>query len=182
MVLQAGRGSLLNLSIVVLTSINMLKNHRKPVSLSFSSTDLPIHSFVETAATLYRKDRDRFHLLLNEPGLYDRNPDIDPTIPLAGPPRLLWLEISPYRVVMTMQGNGKLSYRHFWEQGMYGLSRYWLSGESANEIGQMRLRNFTRRLILTGSSSQPEHLRIEYELWCERLNLGQYVLSLDIHH
>lgn len=181
MVLQAGRGSLLNLSIVVLSSCDMLKNHRKPVSLSFSSTDLPIDSFVETAATLYRKDRDRFHLLLNEPGLYDRNPEIDPTIPLAGPPRLLWLEISAHRVVMTMQGNGKLSYRHFWEQGMYGLSRYWLSGESAHEVGQMRLRNFTHSLILTGYS-QPEHLRIEYELWCERLNLGQYVLSLDIHH
>ena len=159
----------------------MLKNHRKPISLSLTSTDLPVWSFVETAATLYRKDRHRFHLLLNEPGLYDRNPDIDPTMPLAGPPRLLWLEISAHRVVMTMQGNGQLSYRHSWEQGMYGMSRYWLSGDGDRPAGQMRLRNFTHSLILTGHS-QPEHLRIEYELWCERLKLGQYVLCLDIHH
>ncbi|MCC5626216.1 hypothetical protein LC574_35190, partial [Nostoc sp. CHAB 5715] len=47
----------------------MLTHHRKPVCLSLISTDLPIWSVVETAATLYQKDTDRFHLLLTAPPL-----------------------------------------------------------------------------------------------------------------
>ncbi len=44
----------------------MLTHHRRPVCLSLISTDLPILSTLETAATLYQKDLDRFHLLLHQ--------------------------------------------------------------------------------------------------------------------
>ncbi|MGL5061663.1 MAG: hypothetical protein ACRC62_16965 [Microcoleus sp.] len=163
----------------------MLTHHRKPVSLSLVSTDLPMWSVVETAGTLYQKDRDRFHLLLHEPAILDRNiPENEAEeisiLPTSKKPRLLWLEVSPYRVIMTMQGNGKYSYRHFWERGMYGLSRYWLQGDSLATPSQLRLRNFTRNLTLTGHP-EPEHLRLEYELWSEKVQLGRYVLNLEIH-
>jgi hypothetical protein len=149
--------------------------------------DLPLWSVVETAATLYQKDEQRFHLLLTEPLVQDEHDDLPekPSIPSPSfpfpTPRLLWLEISPYRVIMTMQGNGKFSYRHFWEQGVYGLSRYWLQEESFTGSAQLRLRNFTRSLILTGNSL-PQNLRIEYELWSDQVRLGHYVLNLDVHH
>ncbi len=46
---------------------------------------------------------------------------------------------------------------------------------------QMRLRNFTRRLTLVGRPF-PQQLRIEYELWSEKLQLGNYILNLEISH
>ncbi|NES97099.1 MAG: hypothetical protein F6K32_18055 [Desertifilum sp. SIO1I2] len=157
----------------------MLTHHRKLVSLSLVSTDLPVWSAIETAATIYQKDRDRFHLLLSEPVLSD--PSSEAPSPLTSRSRLLWLEISPYRVILTMQGNGKLSYRHLWEYGMYGLSRYWLySSDRPDRGGQLRLRNFTRSLELNGRTL-PKNLRLEYELWSDRLQLGSYILNLDIH-
>jgi hypothetical protein len=164
----------------------MLTHQRKPVYLSIVSTDLPVWSVVETAATLYQKDHNRFHLLLNEPIIQDKIPDSDrhqevATLPTAGTSRLLWLEISSQRVIMTMQGNGNFSYRHLWEKGMYGLSRYWLQNESSSGNGQIRLRNFTRSLKLD-SGPLPQHLRLEYELWSEKVQLGRYVLNLEIHH
>ncbi len=164
----------------------MLTHHRKPVSLSLISTDLPVWSVVETAGTLYQKDRDRFHLLLHEPTIFDRELQ-GPLSEEAGPvptvtkPRLLWLEVSPYRVIMTMQGNGKYSYRHLWERGMYGLSRYWLQNDAVGMLGQLRLRNFTRMLMLAGGPA-PEHLRLEYELWADKVQLGHYILNLEIHN
>jgi hypothetical protein len=163
----------------------MLTHHRKPVCLSLVSTNLPVWSTVETSATLYQKDKERFHLLLTEPSIGEWEPS--PKKPASGDdqtavtPRLLWLEISPYRVIMTMQGNGKLSYRHLWERGIYGLSRYWLHSESLSGSGQLRLRNFTRSLTLEGRVL-PEHLRLEYELWSEKVELGSYILNLEIHH
>jgi hypothetical protein len=45
----------------------------------------------------------------------------------------------------------------------------------------MRLRNFTRSLTLTGRPL-PEHLRVEYELWSAKVQLGHYILNLEIHH
>ena len=157
----------------------MLTHQRKPVCLSLISTDLPIWSVVETAATLYQKDNERFHLLLTEPPLQERQSW--ETLYSIATPRLLWLEISPYRVIMTMQANGQVSYRHFWEQGIYGLSRYWLGNESLHGKEQIRLRNFTRRLTLV-NRHLPEHLRVEYELWTENVQLGRYILNLEIHH
>jgi hypothetical protein len=81
----------------------MLTHHRKPVSLSLVSTDLPLWSVVETAGTLYQKDRDRFHLLLHEPAILDRQvPDESDEygeqvaiLPTTTKPRLLWLEVRP---------------------------------------------------------------------------------------
>lgn len=157
----------------------MLTHQRKPVCLSLISTDLPIWSVVETAATLYQKDRERFHLLLTEPPLQEWQ--LKESLYSVATPRLLWLEISPYRVIMTMQANGQVSYRHSWEQGIYGLSRYWLGNEPLPGKEQMRLRNFTRRLTLV-SQGLPQHLRVEYELWSENVQLGRYILNLEIDH
>lgn len=82
---------------------------------------------------------------------------------------------------MTMQGNAQLSYRHFWEQGVYGMSRYWLPTESLQPNEPIKLRNFTKSLTLTGHPL-PQHLRVEYELWAEKVQLGTYILNLEIHH
>ena len=160
----------------------MLKHHCKPVCLSLISTDLPVWSAIEAAATLYQKDRDRFHLLLSEPltqgtAFAEKGETAAKTQPET--PRLLWLEISPYRAVMTMQHNNRLSYRHLWEQGVYGLSRYWMREDLQGWSGQLRLRNFTRSLELVGHPF-PKKLRIEYELWTEKLRMGHYVLNLEI--
>ncbi|MEH2015003.1 hypothetical protein [Nostoc sp.] len=170
----------------------MLTHHRKPVCLSLISTDLPIWSVVETAATLYQKDTNRFHLLLTAPPLISCEVEsvVSPEDTLTqskskayapNSPRILWLEISPYRVIMTMQGNAQVSYRHFWEQGVYGISRYWLPTESFQPNNPIRLRNFTSSLTLNGHPL-PEHLRLEYELWAEKVQLGCYILNLEIKH
>ncbi|AFZ02592.1 hypothetical protein [Calothrix sp. PCC 6303] len=156
----------------------MLTHHHKSVCLSLISTDLPLWSVMETAATLYEKDRDRFHLLLTAPS---EKEDQKVDIPPASSPRLLWLEISPYRVAMTMQGNSQLSYRHLWEQGVYGVSRYWLPAGSSSNQEKICLRNYTKNLNLSGKLL-PENLRVEYELWAGKLQLGCYVLNLEIHH
>ncbi len=169
----------------------MLTHHRKPVCLSLISTDLPFWSVVETAGTLYQKDIDRFHLLLTAPPLITcelspENPEeklLPRTSTAYAPtsPRVLWLEISPYRVIMTMQGNDQVSYRHFWEQGVYGVSRYWLPAESLQPSDPIRLRNYTNTLSLSGREL-PENLRVEYELWSEKVQLGRYILNLEIQH
>ncbi|MBD2211618.1 hypothetical protein H6G27_17350 [Nostoc linckia FACHB-104] len=168
----------------------MLTHHRKPVCLSLISTDLPVWSVVETAGTLYQKDTDRFHLLLTAPPLItcEVASSLNPEDKLSqkrnnapSSPRILWLEISPYRVIMTMQGNAEVSYRHFWEQGVYGISRYWLPTESWQANEPIRLRNFTNAMVLNGHPL-PEHLRIEYELWSDKVQLGRYILNLEIRH
>jgi hypothetical protein len=165
----------------------MLTQHHTPVSLSMAAFDLPLWSIVETNATIYQREPERFHLLLTEPLVQDGSelkltpsesgePAIGETVTT---PRLLWLEISPYRVIMTMQGNGKFSYRHFWERGVYGLSRYWLQDMDVIETHQIRLRNFTRCLELQGKKL-PTHLRVEYELWSQDLQIGHYVMNVEI--
>jgi hypothetical protein len=170
------------------TFLPVLTQHHRTVCLSLTSFDLPVWSILETHATLYQKDEDRFHLLLTEPLVQDVQPFSQHIAAwetaLNGnsqTPRLLWLEISPYRVTMTMQGNGKFSYRHFWEQGVYGVSRYWLQPERLTTHEQIRLRNYTRSLVLR-RGTLPEHLRIEYELWSDKVQVGQYVMNLEIRH
>lgn len=160
----------------------MLTHYRKPVSLSLVSMDLPVRSFIETAATVYPRDQEQFHLLLHESEIPDHQLDWCDAMPVAAlrKPRLLWLEISPHRAVMTMQGNGKYSYRHLWQGGMYGVSRYYYQLKEERPPEQFRLRNFTRELQFTGYPV-PEYLRLEYELWCQNVQLGHYVLSLEIH-
>ena len=53
--------------------------------------------------------------------------------------------------------------------------------DSGNLPSQLRLRNFTRNFQLTGYPL-PEHLRLEYELWSQKVCLGRYVLNLEVHH
>jgi hypothetical protein len=169
----------------------MLTHHRRPVHLSIVSTDLPVWTNLQTIATLYQKDQERFHILFTEPRVMEsrerrqdatairsfHNPQtVAPPMPT---PRLLWLEVSPYRVTMTMQGDGKLSYRHLWERGVYGTSRYWLQSSHMGQGNQIKLRNYTRRLYLEGHPL-PELLRLEYELWANQTQLGSYVLNLEI--
>ncbi|XQQ05888.1 MAG: hypothetical protein EDM05_67250 [Leptolyngbya sp. IPPAS B-1204] len=59
------------------------------------------------------------------------------------------------------------------------MSRYWLQTTDVMENNQIRLRNFTRSLFLKGKKL-PSHLRIEYELWSEQVQIGHYVLNLEI--
>ncbi|MGF1479897.1 MAG: hypothetical protein ACFB4I_10445 [Cyanophyceae cyanobacterium] len=153
----------------------MLAHHRKSVCLSLLSTDLPILASLESAATIYQKDRERFHLLLSQPFGAESTDDCHQ----SSRQQLLWLELSPYRVLMTMQENGRLGYRHFWEEGIYGSSRYWLHSY-AEDSSSFRLRNFTRSLKLQGNPF-PQNLRLDYELWSDQVQLGHYVLHLEIH-
>ena len=157
----------------------MLTHHQRPVCLSLSSTDLPIVSTIESAATLYEKEQGRFHLLLNQ--AQEKRSEIFPVNDQVSPQRLLWLELSSSRVILTLQGNNQFSYRHFWEKGVYGISRYWLNEENQHLSSSFRLRNFTRDLTLTGAPL-PEFLRVEYELWTGSVRLGHYVLHLEIYH
>ncbi len=164
----------------------MLTQHRRFVSLSIVSTDLPVWSDVQAIATLYQRDQQRFHLLLTEPKVAAGDQQCDrlilqnqPTQNQPSTPRLLWLEMSPYRVALTMQGDGQLSYRHLWERGVYGISRYWLQGNHGEPSRQLQMRNFTRQLDLNGTTL-PERLHLEYELWSDKMRLGAYVLNLEI--
>jgi hypothetical protein len=161
----------------------MLTHHRRSVCLSLVSTDLPIWFTVETNATLYQKDQERFHLLLCEPSLEGREAKQttadDNQKPSSNSRRILWLEISPYRAIMTMQESGKLSYRHLWEPGIFGISRYWLQNDLSTGHESLRLRNYTRSLKLEGRPL-PQRLQLEYELWSEKVQLGCYILNLQI--
>ncbi len=166
----------------------MLTQLRRPIHLSFSADGLLI-SELETVGTLYQRDTDRYHLVLTEPLVMDwdtRSQVVEAsavstlTTTAIPTPRLLWIEFSPYRVTMTMQGNGQFSYRHLFEPGVLGLSRYFLQDDSQPNR-EFRLRNFTRNLHMKGTPL-PSYLLLEYELRCDRLQLGQYTLSLDIHH
>ena len=182
----------------------MLTYHRRPASLCWLSLDLAVRSLVDTSVTVYQKADDRFHLVMTEPAVVDAMsrdlgigmgeggsvgtppslaPDFSSFLLPEGPPagRLLWLEVSPNRATMTMQGNGGFSYRHLWERGVYGMSRYWLQDGLSGPHDRLRLRNFTRDLTLEGSPL-PRSFRLEYELWSGQLPLGRYVLSLEIHH
>jgi hypothetical protein len=171
----------------------MLSHHHRPICLSLTSTDLPVWSEVQTTATLYEKGPEQFHLLLTEPQVNDFASELDCTHPRSGDtalapqtnrspvitPRLLWIEISPSRLVMTMQGNGQFSYRHFWERGVYGLSRYWLQTNPLGQNNQLQLRNFTRYLRVDGRPL-PRFLQLDYELWTGNLQMGCYVLQIEI--
>jgi hypothetical protein len=180
----------------------MLISHRRPVCLSLISTDLPILSTLETSGTIYPKDRQSFHLVLHDPlalSLKEETPHPNDAHPL------MWLEITPCRVNLTHQDRAHLSYRHLWEKGVYGVSRYWLNdnGDVPQDLPkdlsqdlpqnlsnhqrshrsnpEIKLRNYTRNLKLVGVPLL-EYLRVEYELWSGKMQLGHYVLHLEIYH
>ncbi len=154
----------------------MLVNRYQTVHLSFISTDLPIWNIIEAKASLYQKDRERFHLLLDRQNLPHSASETKREQTEHG---LFWLEISPYRVMMTMQSNSRLSYRHFWEQGIYGVSRYCINTSPEQPSQSLRLRNYTRYLKVNNDPF-PQNVRIEYEMWSDKIHLGSYILHLDI--
>ena len=155
----------------------MLINRYQTVYLSFISTDLPVWNVIEASASLYQKDPERFHLLLNQQNLPYSAGNEDGDKFNQG---LFWLEITPYRVILTMQSNNQLSYRHFWEKGVYGVSRYCLNNNSPEQPSKsLRFRNFTRYLKVE-QDTYPQSVRIEYEMWSDKLKLGSYILHLDI--
>ena len=155
----------------------MLVNRYQTVHLSFISTDLPIWQVIEAQASLYQKDQERFHLLLNQQNL--PHSVMSASDQEKSEQGLFWLEISPYRVMMTMQSNSRLSYRHFWEQGIYGVSRYCLNTDPDQPSQSLRFRNFTRYLKVENNPF-PRNVRIEYEMWSARVHLGSYILYLEI--
>ena len=155
----------------------MLINRSQAVSLSFVSTDLPIWNTITTQASIFQKDEERFHLLLDRQTLPHSAMAIDESEPESQ--GVFWLDISPYRVMMTMQSNGKLSYRHFWEQGIYGRSRYCLNTDLSQPSQSIQLQNFTRYLQVENSPF-PRSVRIEYELWSAKVRLGSYLMHLEI--
>ncbi|MEM1367682.1 MAG: hypothetical protein AAGG02_06625 [Cyanobacteria bacterium P01_H01_bin.15] len=168
----------------------MLSYYRKPVSFSFLSTNLPILKSVEATATLYQKDQERFHLLLNDPLGCPPDLAMAPACPKTptqkqisnsqNPKRLLWLEFSAHRAILTTQGDGDIGYRHYWQTGVTGISRYWLH-RYRGDSGSFRLQNYARGITLTGQKF-PESLRIDYELRTPQMMLGHFVIHLEIHH
>ncbi|MEM8830166.1 MAG: hypothetical protein AAGE96_12525 [Cyanobacteria bacterium P01_G01_bin.19] len=154
----------------------LIKRHQK-VCLSFISTDLPVWNGIETNATLYQKDCEIFHLLLDRQNL-PQSKSLDRDLKQCDR-GLFWLEISPYRIALTMQSNSRLSYRHFWEKGIYGISRYCWNTNSNESSKSMRFRNFTKYLKVE-QDIYPRHVRIEYELWSDKLQLGSYIFNLDL--
>lgn len=149
------------------------------VNLSFISTDAPFWSTIKANASMWQKDPERFHLSLNQqqlPQSITTEADGATNTLQRG---MFWLDISPYQVTMTMQSNGGLSYRHFWERGIYGTSKYCLNTESNLPSQSLILRNFTRSLTLQ-SDPCPRLVRIEYEMWSAQLYLGSFVLHLEI--
>ena len=156
----------------------MLVNRYQTVYLSFISTDLPLWDVIKAKASLYQRDRDRFHLLLDR---QDLPLSVDPHDQEESSQGLFWLEITPYRVMMTMQGNNRFSYRHYWEKGIYGASRYCLNTDSDRPGKSLRFRNFTRYLRVE-QDTFPKNVRIEYEMWSQQVQLGTYILHLDIEN
>ena len=155
----------------------MLVNRYQTVSLSFISTDLPVWNTIVAKASMFQKDKERFHLLLEQQDLpHSIVPSLNESKSQQG---MLWLDISPYRVMMTMQSNSKLSYRHFWEQGVYGTSRYCLNTDVDLPGKSIQFRNFTRHLRIE-NSLYPKNIRIEYELWAGDGRLGSYLMHLEI--
>ena len=138
------------------------------VSFSYLSTNLSLLAHLDTIATVYQRQKNTYHLVLADVDFgivneFSREDNLFSASTTSKNKNLIWLEISPYRVIMTQQNQEGLNYRHFWEKGVYGISRYWLNNNTDNEIKQyaMQLRNFTRNLTVKGLSI-PEAIRIEY--------------------
>ncbi len=157
----------------------MLTEQRRTVLLSLTSPSLAIACEVEAIATLVQNDATHFHLLLPEAVVQDFCPIRESAAPLHHNVRLLWLELSPYKVTLTLQGAGYFSYRHTWSRGVYGTSQYWLRRDAAQLNSVMQFRNFTRTLIWE-HYPLPSRLYIDYELWSGLQQLGRYVLNLEI--
>lgn len=162
----------------------MLTQHR-PISISYLSTNLNLLAQLTTVATIYQRHEDSFHLVLKNVDFHGvekhTGGNQEPITSTTSQKNIIWLEISPYRVIMTQQHHSQLNYRHFWEKGVYGVSRYWLNSKDEMLRHQkIHLRNFTRNLTMIGGII-PDSLRIDYELWSHNLNLGHYILHVEIN-
>jgi hypothetical protein len=157
----------------------MLTQQRRTVLLSLTAMDLAIAAEVEAIATVVQNDATHFHLLLPEAVVKDFCPVPEVAQSWQNTVRLLWLELSPSRVAMTMQGAGQFSYRHAWTRGLYGSSQYWLHSDTAPLNQTLQLRNYTRSLALH-CQALPQQLYIDYELWAGPLRLGRYALNLEV--
>jgi len=89
------------------------------------------------------------------------------------------VDFSPYRATVTMQGSSRFSYRHRFEPGVFGLSRYCLQDEQSALTQEFLLRNFTRNLHMKGHP-YPQFLLLEYDLWTDRMPLGRYLLQVEV--
>lgn len=147
--------------------------HHLPVSLSLVGVDFPVWSSLHTNGTIYESQKG-FSLMLSEPAIRDHE-----GTGLIPPFRQLWLEVSRQRVVMTMQDQQESNYRHQWEVRSYRSSSYWLQSEKNKGHQPLRLRNYTHSLSWD-SQSFPLQLRLEYDLWGDKIHLGRYVLILEI--
>ncbi|MDJ0648353.1 MAG: hypothetical protein QNJ60_06555 [Xenococcaceae cyanobacterium MO_188.B19] len=135
---------------------------------SEKSSILPLKKPYESEGISYEKSRSR-----------DKEFEEQRISPSQPKQNLLWLEISPYRVMLRMQNNNRFSYHHFWERGVYGISRYCFSSNDSEPSNSFRLRNYTRHLQLD-YNPMPTSLQVQYELWSANLKLGTYLLHLDI--
>ena len=155
----------------------MLVNRQQTVCLSFISQQSSTWSQIESEASIFQKDYDCFHILLEQQKLpYSVCSELNG---YRAPQGVFWFDISPYRVTMTMQSNNQLSYRHFWETGIYGTSKYCLNTEPNCTNQLIQLRNFTRHLKVE-QSSVPKSVRIEYEVWSGQTIIGSYLMHLQI--
>jgi hypothetical protein len=187
----------------------MLPQLRRPVCLTLSALNQEFSTRVETFATVYQKAADRFHLVLTEPLIWDRTTQPEASPMLGGiaiaTTRLLWLEMSPQRATLTMQGNGPFSYRHCWEHHALGSSRFWLHDPSPPPASptpppaarreptpylaegpklapgyRLSLRNYTHSLIGRWQAEWPLQLRVDYELYAADLAMGHYCFNLEM--
>lgn len=159
----------------------MLVNRYQTVYLSFIATDLPIWNVIEATAHLYQQEPGKFYLLLHQSNSNINQTQAEVRFSRHQKPKqeLFWLEIAPNQIMLTMQSNSHLSYRHFWEQGASGISRYYLNQKCDRPSQSLRFRNFTRYLKVE-CDPFPRNIRLEYELWSKKIQLGSYIVHVDI--
>jgi len=143
----------------------MLSRRSAPVALSWSALDLPWDASAAGVGTIYDRGSQQFHLLLHEEAVNTSGS------------RLLWLEVLPQRLTLTMQGDGQSHFRHLFKPGATGSSHFW--------VGEQRLdvANFTRALRIdyaSRTSKIPRQVYLEYELWLSHQRLGVYHLDAKI--
>ncbi|MEN9205177.1 MAG: hypothetical protein Q6J68_03890 [Thermostichales cyanobacterium SZTDM-1c_bins_54] len=143
----------------------MLSRRSAPVALCWSALDLAWDASAAGVATIYDRGAQQFHVLLHEESVNQ------------GGSRLLWLEVLPDRLTLTMQGDGQSHFRHLLRPGATGSSHFW--------VGEQRLdvANFTRSLLIDYPSPArrlPCRVEVVYELWLAHQRLGVYQLDARI--
>ncbi|MEO1131767.1 MAG: hypothetical protein AAFX40_03570 [Cyanobacteria bacterium J06639_1] len=152
----------------------MLVRLKAPVTLSWSNDSTVLHSLEAAAGTLYRRRPGHFNLVLAEPAVNTH----------ATTPRLLWLNIAPQGLTITMQGDGACSYRHALKLHQASTSTYWLQG-----MGKLQFCNYTSDLVvqyraMPQSSDRllpvPINVRAQYKLRTGKDQFSHYCIDLAI--